>query len=172
MPSLEELADRLQLTVSGDSTRQISGLATLEAAGPGDLAFLSNKKYQAQLSHTRAGAVILRPEFVEACPVDCLVSEDPYLSFARVSRLFNRAPVAEPGVHGAATVSEQADVDASASIGPNAVIEAGAVIGAESIIGANAYIGHGREFNLFLFVSDNTLYVFFSTEFPGTYLIS
>jgi len=141
--SLEELAESLQLTVSGDPARQISGLATLEAAGPAELAFLSNKKYQPQLAVTRAGAVILRPELVEACPVDCLVSEDPYLSFARVSRLFNRAPATEPGVHAAATVSGEADIDAAASIGPNAVIEAGAIIGPEAVIGANAYVGHG-----------------------------
>jgi UDP-3-O-[3-hydroxymyristoyl] glucosamine N-acyltransferase len=140
--SLEELAERLQLTVSGDPARRISGLATLESAGPEDLAFLSNKKYQAKLSLTRAAAVIVRPEFVEHCPVDCLVADDPYLTFARASHLFNRAPSPDAGIHPAATISDAAQVDTQASIGANAVVEAGAVIGAGAEVGANVYIGH------------------------------
>lgn len=142
MYSLEELADRLQLTVSGDPARRISGLATLESAGPEDLAFLSNKKYQSQLARTRAAAVILRAEFVEACPVDCLVADDPYVSFARASRLFSNAPVPVSGVHPTAVVSEDAQLDQSVSVGPNAVVEEGTVLGAGVVIGANAYVGH------------------------------
>jgi UDP-3-O-[3-hydroxymyristoyl] glucosamine N-acyltransferase len=140
--SLEELADKLNLTFSGEPSRRITGLATLETAGPEQLAFLSNPKYQSQLALTRAAAVILHPDFVDHCPVDCLVSEAPYVTFARVSRLFDNAPRMEAGVHATAVVSADASVDSSAAIGPHAVVEAGAVVAAEAVVGAGVYLGH------------------------------
>jgi UDP-3-O-[3-hydroxymyristoyl] glucosamine N-acyltransferase len=140
--SLEELAEKLNLKFSGDPGRHITGLSTLEAAGPDQLAFLSNRKYLPQLASTHAAAVILHPDLVDQCPVDCLISESPYVSFARVSRLFDNAPRPVAGVHAAAVVAADASVDDSASVGPNAVIEPGAVIGAGVVVGAGVYVGH------------------------------
>jgi UDP-3-O-[3-hydroxymyristoyl] glucosamine N-acyltransferase len=141
--TLGELAARLGLTFSGDAARRISGLATLDAAGPEHLAFLASRKYQSRLAATRAGAVILPPDLADQCPVDYLVADDPYLCFARVSGLFDRAPRPVAGVHPAATVDPGAEVDPTASVGPNAVIEAGARVEAGAVIGANVYVGHG-----------------------------
>ncbi len=142
MYSLEELADRLSLAFSGDPARRLTGLATLDGAGPEDLAFLSNSKYQGRLATTRAGAVILHPDFVDQCPVDCLISEYPYVSFARVSHLFDRSPAATAGIHAAAVVAVDAEIHPGASIGPHAVVEAGATLGEGVVIGAGVYVGH------------------------------
>ncbi|MDH3993807.1 MAG: UDP-3-O-(3-hydroxymyristoyl)glucosamine N-acyltransferase, partial [Gammaproteobacteria bacterium] len=142
MYSLAELADRLDLTFSGDAQRTISGLASLADAGPDELAFLADKKYLPQLASTRAGAVILHTDFVEQCPTACLICSSPYLYFARASRLLDPAPASQPGVHPAAVVSDRARVHASASVGPNAVIEAGAVLAADVVVGAGVYLGH------------------------------
>jgi len=140
--TLEELSGKLGIAFSGDAGRCITGLATLDAAGPQHLAFLASRKYLPQLTTTSAGAVIVPPGLAEQCPVDHLIADDPYLCFARVSGLFDRSPAVPVGVHPAATVSADAEVDPSASIGPNAVIEPGAVIGPDAVIGANVYIGH------------------------------
>ncbi|MBN7797527.1 UDP-3-O-(3-hydroxymyristoyl)glucosamine N-acyltransferase [Parahaliea mediterranea] len=142
MYTLGELSGKLGIAFSGDAGRRITGLATLDAAGPQHLAFLANRKYLSQLATTAAGAVIVPPELAEQCPVDHLIAENPYLCFARVSGLFDQSPQAPAGVHPAATVSADAEVDPSASVGPNAVIEPGAVIGPRAVIGANVYIGH------------------------------
>ncbi|RLA56075.1 MAG: UDP-3-O-(3-hydroxymyristoyl)glucosamine N-acyltransferase [Gammaproteobacteria bacterium] len=142
MYCLGELADQLDLKFSGDASREITGLATLETAGPADMAFMDSVKYLSQLARTRAAAVILAPEFVDQCPVDCLISASPYLAFARASNLFDRSPPPPPGVHSSAVVAADAQVHASASVGPNAVIEAGAVLAAGAVVGANVYLGH------------------------------
>jgi UDP-3-O-[3-hydroxymyristoyl] glucosamine N-acyltransferase len=139
---LGELADRLDLTLSGNARREIAGLATLAAAGPDDLAFIASEKYLSQLARTRAAAVILAPEFVDQCPADCLISDSPYLAFARASQLFDRSPQPLPGVHSSAVVAADAQVHTSASVGPNAVIEEGAVVAAGAVVGANVYLGH------------------------------
>jgi UDP-3-O-[3-hydroxymyristoyl] glucosamine N-acyltransferase len=143
MYSLGELAGLLDLAFTGDALRTIKGLASLSEAGPTELAFLAAKKYLPQLSETRAGAVILSQELVEQCPVDSIVSENPYLAFARVSRLFDQSPRPQPGVHESAVVSPAAQVHDSASIGPQAVVEAGAQVDADAIVGAGVYLGQG-----------------------------
>ena len=93
MHTLGELAERLGLTYRGDAGRPLLGLATLAAAGPEDLSFLSNNKYLSQLADTRAGAVILHPDMADQCPTDCLISESPYVVFGRLTH--GRAPVLE-----------------------------------------------------------------------------
>ena len=126
MYSLAELAGRLGLAFTGDAQKIISGIATLAEAGPEDLAFLANRKYAADLAGTRAGAVILHPDRAAGCPVDCLVSEAPYCSFAQASHLFDNSPRFPAGVHPSASVSPEAEVHPDAAVGPNAVIEPGA----------------------------------------------
>jgi len=140
--TLGELADRLDLAFSGDAHRTIVGLAPLERAGPTDLTFLAHHRYLPQLTLTRAGAVILAPEFAARCPVDSLHSANPHLAYARASKLFSRTPLPPPGVHDSAVVSADAQVHGSAAVGPRAVVEAGAVVGQDAIVGAGAYIGH------------------------------
>jgi len=87
--------------------------------------------------------VILSQRFVDACPVSVLVSEQPYVSFARASAMFVEARELERGVHPAATVEEGAEIDSTASIGAGAVIGARVKIGAGSVIGAGSFVGSG-----------------------------
>ena len=143
MYSLGELADRLDLQFSGDAARPITGIADLGSAGPSDLSFFVERKYLPQLRATRAAAVIVAADYAQQCPVDCLLSDNPYLMFARASQLFTGAPHPQPGIHAAATVAAEARVHSSASVGPHAVVEANAEICAGAVLGAGAYLGHG-----------------------------
>ena len=67
MITLGELADRLGLAFSGDAARELCSIAPLGAAQGDQVAFISNKKYLSQLADTRAGAVILKPEWQDDC---------------------------------------------------------------------------------------------------------
>jgi UDP-3-O-[3-hydroxymyristoyl] glucosamine N-acyltransferase len=66
---------------------RISGLAPLDAAGPSDISFLSNPRYRAQLAQSKAGCVIVGPDMQAAAVLRgaCIVSQDPYLYFARLT---------------------------------------------------------------------------------------
>ena len=141
MITLGKLAQKLHLDLSGDAQLSVSGLATLTVAGPDQVSFISSKKYLSQLTETRAAAVIIHPDLAGQCPVATLVTDDPYLVFARMTAIFDQSPRASAGVHPAAVVSSGADVAAGVCIAANAVIEAGAVIEEGAIIGANVYIG-------------------------------
>ena len=145
--SLSELAERFALQLHGDGQRRIDGVATLAGAGPGQLTFLSNSRYTAQLGDTLAGAVVLREESLADCPTAALVARDPYVAYAKIAALYERLPAAPPGVHPSAVVSAHARVSPGASIGPlcvigdGAAIEDGAVLGPHCVIGDDCTVG-------------------------------
>ncbi|MBP1696351.1 MAG: UDP-3-O-(3-hydroxymyristoyl) glucosamine N-acyltransferase, partial [Deltaproteobacteria bacterium] len=56
---LKELAEWVDGTVVGDGEIEISGVAAIEEAGAGQIAFISNPKYLPHLSKTNASAVIV-----------------------------------------------------------------------------------------------------------------
>jgi len=138
---LGDIASELGAELRGNPDTEITGLATLQAASPGHIAFLANPSYGRYLTDTRASAVILSPSVADQCPTNVLLLDNPYLGYARLSHWFDPSPVAEPGVHPSAVVASSAKVSKSASIGPQAVIEAGAVIEDNVVVGAGCIVG-------------------------------
>ncbi|BDM21355.1 MULTISPECIES: UDP-3-O-(3-hydroxymyristoyl)glucosamine N-acyltransferase [Pseudomonas] len=139
--TLGQLAEALGATLKGPEALQITGLATLQEAGPGQLSFLANPQYRKYLDNCQAAAVLLKAADAEGFAGNALIVADPYLAYARISHLFDPKPKAVAGIHPSAVVAEDAQVDASASIGPFAVIESGARIDANVSIGAHCFIG-------------------------------
>jgi UDP-3-O-[3-hydroxymyristoyl] glucosamine N-acyltransferase len=147
--TLGQLAERLGATLRGASEQAISGLATLQEAGPDQLSFLANPQYRKYLPDCRAGAVLLNAADADSYSGNVLVVANPYLAYAQLSHLFDRKPQAAAGVHATAWVAEDAQVNATASVGAYAVIESGAridagvTIGTHCVIGARSLIGEG-----------------------------
>ncbi len=131
---VEQLGGELQ----GDPALEIRALAPLESAQAHALSFLSNPKYQQQLATTQAGCVIVAPALREAAAARgaCIVADNPYLYFARVTQLWQRmrARPSGPRIHPSAVVDPSAEVDATAQIGPLCVIGPGARIGAGTVL--------------------------------------
>ncbi len=146
--ALQEIAERFGLTLQGGSSDvRVHGVATLAGAGTGHVAFLANPAYRKQLPDTHASAVVLHAADAVHCPVPCLISADPYASFAKIAALFEAPTGTEPGIHPSAVVSpsarvsEHACVGPLASIGARSVVEAGAIIGPACVVGEDCDIG-------------------------------
>jgi UDP-3-O-[3-hydroxymyristoyl] glucosamine N-acyltransferase len=120
--TLREIVARLGGEAVGEAAVPITGVATLDSAGPSEIAFLANPRYRGRLATTRAGAVILGPADRDAASMPLIVSKNPYAYYARTVALFNPEPEGEPGIHPFAQVHESANVDADAEIGPFVVI--------------------------------------------------
>jgi len=135
--SLSDLSARFGLELQGDGNLMIDGVGTLNSAAPANITFLANPAYRNQLPETKAGAVILKREDTELCPVSCLVAEDPYLAYARVATLFDPRPAAKPGIDPTAVISDAARIGRNTSIGANVVI------GDDCEIGDGCTIGPG-----------------------------
>ena len=140
---LGELAERIGARLIGDPELIIHRVAVLDAAGPECVAFLSNRRYRPYLATTKAGAVILSPEYVDACPVPALVLDNPYLGYARAATLLSPTEEAVPCIAASAVVDESATVAPDASVGAHCVIEADASIGAGTCLGAGSFVGRG-----------------------------
>jgi len=144
---LGDIVDSLGGELHGDRGMAIDGLAPLEGASPRQLSFLSNPKYQSQLAASQAGCVIVGPAMREAAVARgaAIVTDDPYLYFARVTRLWKAttSPPQSAGVHPSAVVDPQAVVDPTAWIGPLCVVERGARIGAHTVLKARVSVGEG-----------------------------
>lgn len=140
---LGELASASGAELRGDPGLLIRGLAPLSSAGPAELSFLANPAYRSYLATTCAAAVILHPAMADASPVATLVSPDPYLAFARLSRLFDDTPRPEAGVDAGARVDASARVDPRASVGAGCVLEEDVEIGAGTVLGPGCHIGRG-----------------------------
>ena len=139
--TLAALAEQLGLTLDGNPDTRVSGIATLASATPGHLSFYHNRKFHAELKATRAGAVIIAPEAAAECPVDKLITDNPYLGYARASQLFAAGENYAAGVHPSAVVHESAVLGSNVIIAANTVVEADAEIGDDCVIGANSVIG-------------------------------
>ena len=144
--SLAELAAVAEAQLQGDSGLMISGVATLEHAGPQHISFLANSRYRQLLTKTQAGAVIVAAADAVLCPGAAMIAPNPLLSYTKVATLFyndarlgDRQP--QSGVHPSAWVSADASVADSAWIGPQCTIEAGAIIDAGVSIGPGCVIG-------------------------------
>ncbi|MBB4302448.1 UDP-3-O-[3-hydroxymyristoyl] glucosamine N-acyltransferase [Rhodobium orientis] len=130
----------------------ITGIAPLDLAGPGDLAFIENTRYIDQLGETKASACLCSPKFADRVPTNvvAVVVDRPYVAFAEVTRRFYpRAMRPEGffddtrGISDRAVVHESARLEDDVTVEPGAVIGAGAEVGVGSVICANAVIGAG-----------------------------
>jgi len=128
-----ELARVLEAELRGDPEVEIMGVAAIEEAGPGDITFVANPKYAALAKTTRAGAILVTPDFPEV-PAVTLRLKNPYLAFARAVDIFYQPPGWPAGIHPTAVVDPTAKVGKNARIGAYAVIGEGVVIGDDATI--------------------------------------
>jgi len=137
--SLRQIVAQLGGEAVGEAAQPLTGIATIESAGPTQLAFLANLKYRAQLERSRAGAVILGPDERDATTLPRIVTANPYAYYARAVALFNPPPPVKAGRHPTAQVDPEAIVASTAEIG--ARIGERTSIGAACVIGTNVRIG-------------------------------
>lgn len=153
--SLRDCADILGAQLQGDPDCLITGLNSLQDAGPGDLTFLANQSYRQLLTTTRAAAVILGPGDTAQYQGNALVLKNPYVGYARMTAHFDTAPVSAPGRHPSAVVADSASVAAQASIGPFVVIGERVAIAAGTVIGAGTFIGDDTKIGANTYIAAN-----------------
>ncbi len=127
---------------NGSPDTEITGVAGIEEAGPGQLTFVANPKYAAAAKKTKASAVIVAEDF-PALGSALLRSSNPYLDFARAIELFYRPPKFAVGVHSTAVIHPSAKIGKNASIGPYVVVEEDVQIGKNCVLLAHVVIYRG-----------------------------
>ena len=136
---LGEIARRLGCRLEGDANIEISGMAGIEDAAPGQLTFLANPRYRHAVQTTHASALFI----AENVPVEraasmpalaALRSSNAYLDFARAIELFHEPVRYAPGAHPTAVVAPTARIGAGAHIGPYCFVDEGVEIGRNAVL--------------------------------------
>lgn len=129
----------------GDGQLDIVGLAPLQTAQSNQISFLSHPRYQNQLAESLAGCVIVSPAFenLAALRPAAIVTDDPYLYFARLTRLWKQTHQKPQRfrIHPSAVIDEDAFVANDAVIGPLCVLERGARVGAGTVLKSRVTVG-------------------------------
>ena len=142
--TVAELAERLGGILTGDGTRVIRAVATLEEAGPESLSWVGAPEFLPKISGTKAGAVLVP----EGCTVPAertiIQVADPDLALCEVlAYLAPPSDTVSSGIHPTAVVSSTANVE-------------GAAIGAHVYVGTDAAIGAGTKVYPGVFVGAHT----------------
>ena len=140
--TLLQIAEKLGLALSdgAEKDKLISGVNTLEDAGENELSFLANPKYAPFLEKTSAGAVIVDPKHAGKVK-NALLSENPYMAFAKVLFFFSRPQGEFKGVSDRAHIDPSAEISSGATVYPFAFIGARARIGEGTTVFPGCYIG-------------------------------
>ncbi|MGJ8652615.1 MAG: UDP-3-O-(3-hydroxymyristoyl)glucosamine N-acyltransferase [Opitutaceae bacterium] len=147
--------DRILQIVGNDAecvgafAADVVGISSLTEAESGDLSFLGNPKYRAEVEASKA-SVLLLPKDYDQAPKEGQLHiklDNPSFALALICRDIEGTllPKPAPGIHPSAVVDSEAIVSPEASIGPLCVIGKGAVVGAAVLeshvsVGRNAKI--------------------------------
>jgi UDP-3-O-[3-hydroxymyristoyl] glucosamine N-acyltransferase len=137
---LAQIASALDARLeNGSPDIEITSVAGIEEAGPGQLTFVANPKYAAAAGKTKASAVIVAEDF-PAVATAMLRSKNPYLTFARAIALFHPPSKYKPGIHPTAVIHRSARVGEGAHVGPYVVINEDVEIGKNAVLLAHVVI--------------------------------
>ncbi len=145
--TVSQLAGRLGGQVVGDGEVVITGIASLESAGPGDVTFLTDARRAGDLSATGAGAAIVgrdhppRRDMPAALSLICV--DDVMAAVAAVLEMLSAPEKILPaaGVHPSAVVAEDADLAEGVAVGPCVVVGGGSGLGPGVVLCANVTVG-------------------------------
>ena len=144
--SVSQIASMLGGEVVGDGTRKINNLGKIETAGPSDISFLSNPKYENYLYTSQAGAVIAKKGFVaqKAIHPSLILVDDPYTSFTLLLEQYHQL-----------ISFQKQGVEQPSFIGDNTEVGEGIYRGAFSYIGHQVKIGKNVKIYPNAYIGDN-----------------
>jgi UDP-3-O-[3-hydroxymyristoyl] glucosamine N-acyltransferase len=122
----------------------IRKVGSIEEAGPGEITFLANPRYQPLLAQCKASAVIVGPGAALAILEPhrgYLEAPDPYLAFAKVLQLLTPPTVYSEIISSRAHIDPEAFLEDSVTVFPQVFVDKGAHVGARSVLYPGVFLG-------------------------------
>jgi UDP-3-O-[3-hydroxymyristoyl] glucosamine N-acyltransferase len=165
---LHQIAQAVGARLVGDGSVEVTGLASIESAGAGDLVFVEDEKHLAAGLRSRAGALITGEFGASAAgSKPLLVTDHPKLAFARAARVLHARTSSthdENRIHATAVIHSSAQLSGGVRVEEWAVVGEKAQVGENTRIGAGGVIGAGVQIGRECAIYPNV------TIYPGTTL--
>jgi UDP-3-O-[3-hydroxymyristoyl] glucosamine N-acyltransferase len=137
-----ELATHVGGRAIGDGDTVVHRVASLEAAGEGEIAYVEHEKFFAAASVSRASCVIVPAG--AAVKASCRIEvEKPKLAFALIAEVLHPPKQRAPEIHSSAVIAD------------NATIGEDVFIGAFVCVGENSSVGDGTQIRAGAKIGDN-----------------
>ena len=156
---ISELAQLVDGRIVGDGEIEVHRVASLDAAVPGDIAYLDDEKFSEAAAKSKASCVIVRADSELGLPCQLKV-KNPKLAFALIAAVLHPPKQRPPEVHSSAVIADTADValqvfvGAFVCIGENSKVASGTQIRAGAKIGDEVTIGTDCVIHPNVFVED------------------
>jgi len=144
----QQLHELIGVSPIGESGGTITGVGSLETAGPGDISFLGNPRYESQLAGTAAGVFLVPAgDFANPQGSRLIQLENHSRTFSKVVDFFqSQAHSFEPGISPGAHLSPGVICDPELiQIGAGVVVETGTKIGDGTTISPGCLISRDVE---------------------------
>ncbi len=139
---VSEISDLLKGSLTGDSAHEITGVASIEAAGPAELAYVEGPRAIEAAPTSRAGCLLV-PEGVSLAGRVTIAVRHPKLALIRAAEALHPPKLSPAGIHPTAVVAGDARLAEGCSVGPNVVVEAGVTVGTGTVLGGGVFLGQG-----------------------------
>ena len=134
----QEIADFVGGALRGNPSHEVASIASLDHAGPGDLAY-AESRYLDRVKNTRAACVLVASGDFPGRTV--ILVDNPRVAFARAAEWLIPAERPFTGSHPTAIIAESARLDSDVAVGAWTVIEDGTQVGRSTVIFPGCYIG-------------------------------
>lgn len=138
-----QLCQILNGEIIGNPEIMVDRPGKIEEAGPGEVTFLANPKYESFAYTTNASVILVSKDFSPKHPIKATMIrvEDVYASITFLLNEFGGKVEAMEGVSTNSYIHESATIGEGVSMGHFAVVEEGAEIGEGTVIFPQVYIG-------------------------------
>jgi len=131
--------------ICGNDSVEISGVAGIEEAKPGDLTFIANPKYLKLLDTTTASAVVVGKD-IQKAKIPVIRHTNPYYAFSKAIALFHKPQKSYPEkIDPTAILGKEVEIGKGVYIGPYVIIEDRAKLGDKVVILGGSFIGENTE---------------------------
>lgn len=144
--TVSQIAAMLGGEVKGNGADKVKMLAKIQDAKQGQIAFLSNPKYEQYIYTTQASAVIVKKDFVAKKEItsSLILVDDPYISFTLLLEEYHKF-----------VSFQKSGIEQPSYVGENTTTGSNIYRGAFSYIGNNSRIGDNVKIYPHVYIGDN-----------------
>lgn len=139
--TLREVAEFLGTPIDTDGQVEVTGVASLQSAKPGDVVFIEDARNLEDVLNSNASAVIAGDFARHATNKPLLIVPEPRLAFARVAAWLASSSTVLSGIHPSAVIDPSAKIAKNVTIGEHAIIRRQVDVGEETYIDAGCVLG-------------------------------